>query len=71
MGRESYKLMYPKDLPIMTRQRQKVMANFVKYPPRPVQSETYAGPMSITRFRTIEQAKEMMKQKKIELPKIN
>ena len=57
--------------PIMTQQMQKIMASFVKYPPRPVQSETYSGPMSITRFRTIEQAKELMKQKHIELPDLN
>jgi len=54
--------------PIMTQQLQKVMESFVKYPPRPVQSDSYAGPMSISRFRTIEQAKKLMEQKKIELP---
>ncbi len=57
--------------PIMTQQLQKIMESFTKYPPRAVQSDTYAGPMSITRFRTIEQAKELMKQKKIKLPDLN
>ncbi len=57
--------------PIMTQQLQKIMESFVKYPPRPVQSDTYAGPMSPTRFRTIEQAKKLMKQKKIKLPDLD
>jgi arylsulfatase len=57
--------------PIMQQQLQKIMASFDEYPPRPVQSETYAGPLSITRFRTIEQMKKLMKQKRIELPKLN
>ena len=56
---------------IMGQQLQKITDSFVKYPPRPVQSETYAGPMSITRFRTIQEAKKLMKQKKIELPELN
>jgi len=57
--------------PIMSQQLTTVMESFVKYPPRPLQSESYAGSMSITRFRTIEQAKKLMKQKKIELPELD
>ena len=57
--------------PIMTQQLQKIMESFIEYPPRAVQSDTYAGPMSITRFRTIQEAKQLMKQKKIELPELN
>jgi len=57
--------------PIMGDQMKTVMQSFVKYPPRPVQSESYPGPMSITRFRTIEQAKKLMKQKKIKLPELD
>ena len=57
--------------PIMTQQMQKVMESFDKYPPRAVQSDSYAGPMSITRFRNIEELKKMMKQRKIELPELN
>lgn len=40
--------------PITTQQLQKIMKSFVDYPPRAVQSDSYAGPMSITRFRTIQ-----------------
>jgi len=57
--------------PIMAQQLQKITQSFDKYPPRPVQSETYAGPMSITRFRTIEQMKKLLKQRKIELPELD
>lgn len=57
--------------PIMTQQLQKIMQSFVDYPPRPVQSDTYAGPMSITRFRTIQEAKELLKQKQIDIPELN
>ena len=57
--------------PIMTQQLQKIMQSFVKYPPRPVQSDTYADPMSITRFRTLQEAKALMKQKKITWPEFN
>ena len=55
----------------MTQQLQKIMASFAKYPPRAVQSDTYAGPMSITRFCTLQEAKALMKQKRIELPELN
>ena len=54
----------------MQQQLQKIMASFDEYPPRPVQSETYAGPLSITRFRTIEQMKKLMKQKADRAPEI-
>lgn len=58
-------------VPIMTQALQSVMESYVKYPPRPLQSESYSGPMTIARFRTIEQAKEYMRQKKIKLPQLN
>ena len=57
--------------PIMGDQMKTVMQSFVEYPPRPVQSDSYPGPMSITRFRTIEQAKKLLKQKKIKLPELD
>lgn len=58
-------------MPIMNMHLKKLMESYVKYPPRPVQSEFYAGPMSITRFRTIEQARKLMKQKDLKLPKLH
>ncbi|WP_281763030.1 arylsulfatase [Pseudodesulfovibrio nedwellii] len=57
--------------PIMTSELEKVMASFIKYPPRPVQSESYGGPLSISRFRTIEQAKKLMKQRKVKMPSLD
>jgi len=47
------------------------MESFVKYPLRPVQRDSCAGPISITRFRTIEEAKQLLKQKNVELPELN
>lgn len=55
---------------IFTLAQQKLMQTYVDYPPRPLQSESYSGPMSIARFRTIEQAKELMKEKGIVLPEL-
>lgn len=54
--------------PIMQQELEKVMKSFVKYPPRPVQSEGYAGPLSITKFRTIMEVKEVLKERNIKIP---
>ena len=56
--------------PLMTNELDKIAKSYTKYPPRPMQSLVYTGPMTITRFRTIEQVKELMKQKNIKLPKL-
>lgn len=56
---------------IFAKEMQDLMDSYVKYPPRPMQSEVYTGPTTITRFSTIEQAKKFMKQKQIELPDIH
>ncbi len=56
--------------PLMQNKLQEIAASYDKYPPRPMQSLVYTGPMTINRFRTLEQIKEFMKQKKIELPKL-
>lgn len=48
--------------------QQKLMESYAKYPPRKLQSETYTGPMTISKYRTIQQAKELLKKKKIVLP---
>jgi arylsulfatase len=47
------------------------MKTYVQYPPRPMQSEVYTGSMGITKFRTIEEAKKLMKEKGIVLPKLD
>ncbi len=55
---------------IFAKEMQQLMDSYVKYPPRPMQSESYAGPLSISRFRNIQKAKKLMKQKQITLPKL-
>ena len=53
---------------IFTKAQQDIMKSYLDYPPRKMQSETYPGPMTITRFRTIQQIKEAMEQKDYHLP---
>ena len=50
--------------------QQKLMQSYIDYPPRPLQSESYSGPMSVTRFRTIQQAKKLMQEKGVVLPEL-
>lgn len=54
--------------PLMQSKLQEIVESYEKYPPRPMQSLAYTGPITIERFRTLEQIKEYMKQMKIELP---
>jgi arylsulfatase len=58
-------------LPIFNHASQKLIASFNEYPPRKLQSETYTGPLTITRFRKIEEIKALLKKKGIELPSGN
>lgn len=55
-------------LPIFNKATQELMETYFKYPPRPLQSEGYSGPMEINRFRTIQEAKKLMEEKGIKLP---
>ncbi|MFZ0611561.1 MAG: sulfatase-like hydrolase/transferase [Desulfobacterales bacterium] len=57
--------------PMMVQSLQEIMESYDKYPPRPMQSYLYTGPISIDRFRTVEQVKALLKEKKIDLPKLN
>ena len=50
--------------------QQELMKSYVEYPPRPLQSETYTGPLSINKFRTIQQVKELMDEDGIVLPEL-
>lgn len=45
-----------------------LMQSYVKDPPRKLQSETYTGPMTIERYRKVEEIKNLLKKKGIELP---
>ncbi|MCA9118060.1 MAG: arylsulfatase, partial [Planctomycetaceae bacterium] len=44
-----------------------LMKSYRKYPPRKLQSETYTGPMTIERFRTIEEIRGLLDKKGIDL----
>ena len=58
-------------LPIFNKATQELMETYIKYPPRPSQSEVYTGPLSINKFRTIEEVKKLMKEKGIKLPSLD
>jgi hypothetical protein len=47
------------------------MKTYAQIPPRAPQSETFTGEMQIERYRTIEQVKKMMNEKKINLPPLS
>jgi len=48
-----------------------LMKTYAKIPPRAPQSETFTGEMQIERYRTIEQVKKMMNEKKVDLPPLS
>lgn len=45
-----------------------LMKSYQQYPPRKLQSEVYTGPMTIERFRKLEDIKGLLQKKGIELP---
>jgi arylsulfatase len=45
-----------------------IMKSYETYPPRKMQSEVYTGPMTIERFRKIEEIKDLLKKKGIQIP---
>ncbi|MFN3157862.1 MAG: arylsulfatase [Rubinisphaera brasiliensis] len=47
-----------------------LMKTYAKEPPRKMQSEAYTGPMTIDRFRRIEEVKDLLKKKGIDLQKL-
>jgi arylsulfatase len=55
-------------IPIFNKAIQDLMKSYVQYPPRPLQSEVFTGPMNITRFRTIQEIKKLMDEKGLSLP---
>lgn len=55
-------------LPIFNKATQELMKTYNEYPPRPLQSEVFAGPMEITRYRTIQEVKMLMEEKGLSLP---
>jgi arylsulfatase len=57
-------------LPIFNKATQELMKTYVEYPPRPLQSEVFTGPMEIQHFRTLERARQLLKEKGIVLPEL-
>lgn len=57
-------------LPIFNKATQDLMKTYNEYPPRPLQSEVFAGPMEITRYRTIQEIKMLMEEKGLSLPEL-
>lgn len=53
---------------IFSKAVQDLMQTYIKYPPRPLQSESYSGPMEINKFRNLQEAKRLLDQKGIKLP---
>jgi len=45
-----------------------IMKSYETYPPRKMQSEVYTGPMTIERFRKIEDIKDLLKKNGIQIP---
>ena len=58
-------------LVIFNQQIEQLIQSYIKYPPRPMQSEVFTGEMQIERFRTIEQAKKLLNEKKVTLPPLS
>lgn len=55
-------------LPIFNQATTELMKTYIKYPPRPLQSEVFTGPEEITRFRNIQEAKKLLEKKGITMP---
>ncbi len=47
---------------------QKLMKSYVDYPPRPLQSETYTGPITLSRYQNFMQVREALKKDGFSLP---
>lgn len=58
-------------LPIFNKATQDLMQTYNEYPPRPLQSEVFAGPMGINRFRTLQEVKMLMQEKGLTLPDLD
>lgn len=57
-------------LVIFNKATQDLMKTYVDYPPRPLQSEVYTGPLEITQFRNLEKVKALLKEKGVVLPEL-
>jgi hypothetical protein len=46
----------------------KLMATYVKYPPRKLQSESYSGPITITDYQHLQYVREALSKEGINIP---
>ncbi len=46
----------------------KLMATYVKYPPRKLQSEGYTGPIRITDYQRFQYVREMLEKEGVDVP---
>jgi arylsulfatase len=44
------------------------MKTYVQYPPRKIQSETYAGPITLQQYERLQNVREMLKKEGVSLP---
>ncbi|QEM83852.2 arylsulfatase [Halomonas binhaiensis] len=54
-------------LPFFSEELKKVAESYMEYPPRPLQSDAYSGPLTIKRFRALEKVQEILKEKNIQV----
>ncbi|MGE3522896.1 MAG: arylsulfatase, partial [Candidatus Dadabacteria bacterium] len=47
---------------------QKLMKTYVEYPPRPLQSEVYTGPITLSRYFQFKEVQENLKSEGVNLP---
>jgi hypothetical protein len=45
------------------------MKTYAKYPPRKLQSEAYAGPITISQYEKVQRVREMIQKEGFDLPK--
>jgi hypothetical protein len=53
---------------VMEQELKKVMASFVKYPPREVQSYGYTGPITLSQYQRLESVRETLAIEGFSLP---
>jgi arylsulfatase A-like enzyme len=44
------------------------MKTYVKYPPRPIQSETYTGPITLSQYQRLKYVREMLEKEGVKIP---
>jgi len=54
--------------PVFAQEMEKVMATFIKYPPRKMQSMGYDGPIEISKFQKFQYLREMLEKEGVHIP---